>query len=33
MLGGTIIDGQEQSCEYIPDLPYTGEDPCTHLVI
>ena len=32
MLGGTIIDGQEQSCEYIPDLPYTGEDPCTHLV-
>ena len=32
ILGGTIIDGQEQSCEYIPDLPYTGEDPCTHLV-
>ena len=32
ILGGTIIEGQEQSCEYIPDLPYTGEDPCTHLV-
>ena len=32
ILGGTMIDGQEQSCEYIPDLPYTGEDPCTHLV-
>lgn len=32
ILGGTIIDGQEQSCDYIPDIPYIGEDPCSHTV-
>ena len=32
ILGGRIVEGQEQSCEYIPDLPYIGEDPCTRLV-
>ena len=32
ILGGTVIGGQEESCEYIPDLPYSGEDPCNHIV-
>ena len=32
ILGGTIVEGQEQSCEYIPDIPYVGEDPCSHTV-
>jgi len=32
MLGGRITTGSEQSCEYKPDIPYTGEDPCSHII-
>jgi len=32
VLGGTIFEGTTQSCEYKPNLPYIGEDPCSHIV-
>jgi hypothetical protein len=32
ILGGSISSGSEQACEYHPDLPYTGEDPCSHII-
>ena len=32
LLGGNVIGGTQESCEYHPDLPYSGEDPCTHVV-
>jgi hypothetical protein len=32
ILGGTVVQGRSESCEYQPDIPYTGEDPCSHTV-